>query len=108
MTEREEWCDVMDMAKAGCAHCRPPAERRRLAAAEEELKQSAGSPRRLRDVGAIDPDAGSTLIAVSATRCPRCRELVWPGDVARVVPDGIVHDFCVRIRRPRRPKTSTN
>lgn len=93
------------MLKATCVHCRPPAERARLAEVERELQRAPAQPRRLRDVAPVDPEAGETLVAVSATRCPRCDSLCWPGDVIRRTPDGLVHDFCARTRRRRRTTT---
>lgn len=93
------------MAKAGCAHCRPLAERRRLDQVEKELTRAPAQPRSLHDVSPVDGEVGATAIAARAATCHRCTELIWVGDTIRQAWDGWIHEGCIRKRGPRRRPT---
>jgi hypothetical protein len=74
----EDWCEVMDMGKAGCAHCR--ADRARLAALDRELRG--------------ETSLGPVFPAGFASKCATCDELIYVGEQARRAPDGWIHATC--------------
>ncbi len=78
----QEWCEVMEMAKAGCAHCR--IERAQLAAVERELSGESA--------------LGPVFTAGYATKCAACDDLIYVGDEARRAPEGFIHASCSRRR----------
>lgn len=89
------WCDVMEMDRAGCAHCRPADERRRLAELEDSIRGHAASPRSREVV----PEGGFELGPVFSARYDgecrgSCGEAIFVGDRIRVSRVGWVHEGC--------------
>lgn len=96
----DDWCETMEMPKLGCAHCRPAAERRRLAHLDAELRLSGGNtapPRTVRT---------RAFSAVTVARYPgRCmagscvagtRGYFEPGDEIVKLEEGWAHHECAQ------------
>jgi hypothetical protein len=83
--DADGWCEVMDMGKAGCAHCR--ADRARLDALERELSGESA--------------LGPVFSAGYASKCHVCDGLIYVGDEARRAPEGFIHAACGRKRARR-------
>lgn len=91
----EPWCDVMDMAQAGCAHCRPAAERARLARIERELARPGGHAPYDREVSRRDDfELGPVVVAKFQGDCPVCKDTIEPGDHIRTARPGWIHVEC--------------
>jgi hypothetical protein len=84
------------MDTAGCAHCRPPAERARLDATQK-LIEARGGGATTREI-AVDPDfeLGPAAIArYSGGNCTgRCDSPIVVGDTIRLTGRGWAHDTC--------------
>ena len=73
MSWADEHCEVTEMLRATCVHCRPAAERRRLDAVELDLRKYGAGPA----TREIAPDAhfedGPIFTArYDSGTCPRC------------------------------------
>lgn len=90
----DDWCDVMEMARAGCAHCRPRAERARLDQQERDINRPGGV--RTREV-VVDGDfeLGPAALAKFAGTCPACRCGIAVGETIRQTARGWVHAACL-------------
>jgi hypothetical protein len=82
------------MDRAGCAHCRPPAERARLERLDRQLRAGTSSP----PGRAIDEDPNFELShpvpAKHRATCPVCRYIIEPGDLIRCARPGWIHTEC--------------
>jgi hypothetical protein len=90
-----DWCDVMDMARPGCAHCRPAAQRQQFATFERELAGPPGHAPYDREVSrGSDFELGPLTVARQAGRCPVCKLGIVRGDSIRAAAPGWIHSEC--------------
>ncbi|HEX8113015.1 MAG TPA: hypothetical protein VF516_35030 [Kofleriaceae bacterium] len=92
----DDWCEVMEMYRRSCAHCRPPAERRRLDALAVELDLKGGNTAPRRDVGGVSPAFYGPLIAEHSGKCEaECGDAIATGDEITRYSKGWAHHRCV-------------
>lgn len=85
----DDWCDVMEMLRATCVHCRPPAERRALDRLADQIAHNTPSAPRLVNV-APGPfwENGTPVAAKFSGRCPQCKETFQAGEMIRLADGG--------------------
>lgn len=96
MSWADEHCEVTEMLRATCAHCRPAAERRRLDAVELDLRKYGAGPA----TREIAPDAhfedGPIFTArYDSGTCPRCHIPLGKGMSIRLHGGRYHHAECV-------------
>jgi len=95
VTTPDDWCEVMDMYRASCAHCRPPAERRHLDRLAVELELRGGNTAPRHEV--ITRANWAIITASYHGRCMfDCGEPIERGERIARVSTGWVHEDCAR------------
>jgi hypothetical protein len=94
----DDWCDVMDMGRAGCVHCRPAAERARLDQTERDMSRPLAfvpAERVGRDGFEIGPYSTAAYSGRCKVRGAGCGGTIERGDAIRLVAGGWLHAECV-------------
>lgn len=90
-----DWCDVMEMARSGCAHCRPAEQQVRFARVEKELAGAQGHAPYDREVGrSNDFEVGPVTRARHPGTCPACKFDIVVGEQIVLARPGWIHQEC--------------
>ena len=91
----DDWCEVMEMYRASCAHCRPADERRRLDRLAVELELRGGNTAPRHEV--ITRADWAVITASYQGRCMLdCGVPIERGERIARVSTGWVHEDCAR------------
>jgi hypothetical protein len=90
----DDWCDVMEMSRISCVHCRPQTERRRLDAVEADMKQPGGNYAPKRDVRHQHGHIVATVAQYEGRCMADCDEPICVGDPITRTGPGWVHTEC--------------
>lgn len=102
-SELRERCELTDLIRAECGHCRPSSSSSTTEAPgfARSSRSPAGEPRpgsQPSELSGLDfggpDDAGPVFTAQYYSTCSECGEKVEPGDPARMTDDGAVHEDC--------------
>lgn len=91
----DDWCEVMEMYRKSCAHCRPPGERRRLDRLAVELELRGGNTAPRHEV-ITRADWAITTASFQGRCMLDCGTPVERGDRIVHVDAGWAHEDCAR------------
>lgn len=92
----DDFCEVMGMASAGCAHCRPAAERRRLDAAALDLTGRGGNNAPRREILGRVANWSITVAGYLGKCVTDCGDAIQVGDEITRIDAGWAHLECAR------------
>lgn len=92
----DDFCEVMGMSRAGCAHCRPAAERRRLDALAVELDVKGGNTAPQREILGRTANWAITVAGYFGKCMTGCGDAIKPGDEIVRIDAGWSHLDCAR------------